>query len=184
MQLAQLNFHLVLLMQLNALPRQLAQLMHKLDVHQESELELMVFASGTQQLQPQHADLWFVEMLQVELVLLFVQLDFQDVFQMELNVSPRELVQLIQPRLHAIQEELMEFVSLLHQLPLEQLLEVDLANRLLLVLMLLVIKLPALLLKIDVHGLLPQLEQMQLLANAQLIHVLHINQLLEFVETS
>jgi hypothetical protein len=50
--------------------------------------------------------------------------------------------------------------------------------------MLLVIKLHAQLLKIDVHGLLPQLEQMPLPANVQPIHVEPINQQLEFVETS
>lgn len=50
--------------------------------------------------------------------------------------------------------------------------------------MLPVIKPLAQLLKIDVHGLPQQLEQMQLLASAQLIPAEPINQPMEFVETS
>jgi hypothetical protein len=50
--------------------------------------------------------------------------------------------------------------------------------------MLPVIKLHAQLLKIDVHGLLPQLEQMQLPANVQPIHVEPINLPMVLVETS
>jgi hypothetical protein len=50
-------------MELNVLQRQLAQLMLKLDVHQELELELMGFASGIQLLPHQLVDQWLVEML-------------------------------------------------------------------------------------------------------------------------
>ena len=53
----------------------------------------------------------------MELVLLFVELVFQDVFQMELNVLQKQLAQHIQPKYHAIQVEQMEFVPLL---PLDQ----------------------------------------------------------------
>jgi hypothetical protein len=53
----------------------------------------------------------------VELVQLFVELVFQDVFQMELNVLLNQFVQHIQPKYHAIQVEQMEFVPLL---PLDQ----------------------------------------------------------------
>jgi hypothetical protein len=112
-----------------------------------------------------------------------VQLVFLDVFQMEPNVLLKLLAQHIQPRFHAIQEELTEFVSLLPPLPLELLQELEHARESLLALMLQVIKLLAQLLKIDVLGLLPQLEQMPLPANVQPIHVEPINQQLEFVET-
>ena len=63
MQLAHHNYHLAHQMLLNVLQRQLAQLMLKLDVHQELELELMGFVSGIQLLLHQFVDQWFVEML-------------------------------------------------------------------------------------------------------------------------
>lgn len=127
--LAQLNFQHAHLMELIVSPRLLAQLMPKLDVLQESELELMEFASGIQLPLHQHAEQWFVEMLPVELVLLFVQSDFQDVFQMELNVLPKLHALHIPLRLHAIQVELMEFVSSLLQPPQELLLDQEHAKQ-------------------------------------------------------
>lgn len=178
------NYHLVHLTELNVLPRLLAHPMPKLVAHQVLELELMVFVSGIQLLPHQLVDQWLVEMLLAELVLQFVQLVFLDVFQMEPNVLLKLLAQHIQPRFHAIQEDLTESVSSLPQLPLELLLELEHVRLLQHVLMLQVIKQLVLLLKIDVHGLQQLLEPMQLLASVPLIHVLLTNQLLEFVETS
>jgi hypothetical protein len=122
---AQLNSHHVHLMEPNVLPRLLAQPTLKLVAQQELESELMVFASGMQLPLHQLADQWFVEMSLVELALQFVDLVFQDAFQMEPNVLLKQLAQHTQPRHHAIQVEPTEFVSSQHQLPQVPLLEVE-----------------------------------------------------------
>jgi hypothetical protein len=116
MLLVQLNFQLVLLTELNVLPRLPAHPMPRLVAHKELELELMVFVSGIQLPQLQLVDQWLVEMLLAEQALQFVQSVFLDVFQMEPNVLLKLLAQHIQPRHHAIQEDLTEFVSSLPQL--------------------------------------------------------------------